>query len=42
MAHRTFVNHYDFTARELLSGPDSKLSRIIAESEAEPTLNIPF
>lgn len=26
MAHRTFVNHYDFTARELLSGSDSKLS----------------
>lgn len=42
MAYRTSVHHYDLTARELLSGPDSKLSRIIAESEAEPTLNIPF
>lgn len=42
MAHRTFVNHYDFTAREFLSGPDNKLRRIVAESEGEPTLNIPF
>lgn len=42
MAHRTFVNHYDFTAREFLSGPDNQLRRIVAESEGEPTLNIPF
>lgn len=42
MAHRTFVNHYDFTAWEFLSGPDNKLRRIVAESEGEPTLNIPF
>lgn len=42
MAYRTFVHHYDFTARDLLSGPDSALRRIAPKGSEEPTLNIPF
>lgn len=46
MSYRTTVHHYELTARDLLSGPDNKLHRIvdrILEGNAgEPTLNIPF
>lgn len=42
MAHRTFVHHYDFTARDLLSGPDNALHQVLAKDSKEPTLNIPF
>lgn len=42
MAYRTSVHHYDLTARNLLSGPDSALRRIAPKGSEEPTLNIPF
>lgn len=42
MAYRTFVHHYDFTARDLLSGPDNALHQVLAKDSKEPTLNIPF
>lgn len=42
MAYRTSVHHYDLTARDLLSGPDSALCRIAPNRSEEPTLNIPF
>lgn len=42
MAYRTFVHHYDFTARNLLSGPDNALHQVLAKDSKEPTLNIPF
>ena len=42
MAYRTFVHHYDFTARDLLSGPDNALHQVLAKDSNEPTLNIPF
>lgn len=42
MAYRTFVHHYDFTAQDLLSGPDNALHQVLAKDSKEPTLNIPF
>lgn len=42
MAYRTSVHHYDFTARDLLSGPDSALHQVVAKDSKEPSLNIPF
>lgn len=42
MAHCTFVNHYDLTALDLLSGPENFLCRIAEGATREPTLNIPF
>lgn len=42
MAYRTFVHHYHFTARDLLSGPDNALHQVLAKDSKEPTLNIPF
>lgn len=42
MAYRTSVHHYDFTARDLLSGPDNALHQVLAKDSKEPTLNIPF
>lgn len=42
MAHRTFVNHYDLSALDLLAASGNFLRQIAQRAEREPALHIPF
>ena len=42
MAHRTFVNHYDLSALDLLAAGGNFLRQIARGAEREPALHIPF
>ena len=42
MAHRTFANHYDLSALDLLAASGNFLRQIAQRAEREPALHIPF